>query len=168
MTDPHPTLRVLAQPQPQGLGRKYRGAGARQQQTRAYRQLVALGMTALTVLFLTLPTSILPNPIFAREVPVRWWEYPVVALTCILTWAWFSVQIPPRQAEHHGRVLTAITITLFAVACPVCNKIVLLTIGAAGALSTWAPLQPYLALATVVALAIALALRLRSARQGRP
>ncbi|MDO5722767.1 MAG: hypothetical protein Q4P06_09565 [Actinomycetaceae bacterium] len=167
MTDPHPTLTVLSQPQPATLGGNYRANSDHLQRTRRKRLLTAVGMTVLTALFLTLPTSILPNPIFAREVPIRWWEYPVVAVTCALTWAWFMVQTPPRQPEHHGRLLTALTVTLFAVACPVCNKIVLLTIGAAGALSTWAPLQPYLALATLIALALALGLRIRSARSGK-
>lgn len=166
MTDPHPTLNVLSQPQPQALGSNYRSANTHLQQARSRRYLMALGMTLLTALFLTLPTSILPNPIFAREVPIRWWEYPVVAATCALTWAWFMIQTPPKQPEHHGRLLTALTVTLFAVACPVCNKIVLLTIGAAGAMSTWAPIQPYLALITLVALGLALVLRVRSARLG--
>lgn len=166
MTDPHPTLKVLSQPQPQALGSKYRSTDAYLSQTRLRRHLIAVGMTLLTALFLTLPTSILPNQIFAREVPIRWWEYPVVAATVALTWTWFMIQTPPKQPEHHGRLLTALTVTLFAVACPVCNKIVLLTIGAAGAMSTWAPIQPYLALLTLLALALALLLRVRSARLG--
>jgi hypothetical protein len=42
--------------------------------------------------------------------------------------------------------------TVLAVGCPLCNKLVLAVLGSSGALAVWAPLQPVLALA---ALAIA-------------
>ena len=50
--------------------------------------LAALG----TLLLIGIPTVIIPNPIFGREVPVRWWEYPVLAATVLLTAAWFGIR----------------------------------------------------------------------------
>ena len=47
---------------------------------------------------------------------------------------------------------------------PVCNKIVLLAIGSAGAMQWFAPIQPLLAVAAVFALAWALHVRLRGER----
>ncbi|GGC67284.1 hypothetical protein [Hoyosella rhizosphaerae] len=47
------------------------------------------------------------------------------------------------------------TAALFAVGCPVCNKLILLAIGTSGALSVWAPIQPILAVVAVLALGIA-------------
>jgi hypothetical protein len=48
-----------------------------------------------------------------------------------------------------------------AVGCPVCNKLVVVALGTTGALSWFAPIQPVLAVASVVVLAIALRTRLR-------
>lgn len=48
-----------------------------------------------------------------------------------------------------------------AIGCPVCNKVALVLLGASGALSIWAPLQPLLGLVSVALLAGALAWRLR-------
>ena len=58
-------------------------------------------------------------------------------------------------------------VTFFAVGCPVCNKLVLLALGASGAVTWFAPLQPILAVASVVVMAIALRLRLRGERSCR-
>jgi hypothetical protein len=52
----------------------------------------------------------------------------------------------------------------FAVGCPVCNKLVVLALGATGALEFFAPLQPALAVLGVVVLGVALRARLRAAR----
>ena len=116
--------------------------------------------TVLIGLFLTLPSDILPNPIFSREVPVRWWEYLAVGVTLVLTFAWFALPAAPKDPQA-GRLATILGTTLFAVACPVCNKIVLLLLGATGALGIWAPAQPWIAMIAVCALALALYLRVR-------
>jgi hypothetical protein len=54
----------------------------------------------------------------------------------------------------------------FAVGCPVCNKIVVSLLGASGATSIFAPVQPALGAAAVVLAAGALAARIRAIRQG--
>ncbi|HKX67075.1 MAG TPA: hypothetical protein VJN29_07600, partial [Intrasporangium sp.] len=61
--------------------------------------------------------------------------------------------------------LSAAGLALFAVACPVCNKIVLVALGTSGALGVWAPLQPWLAMISLAALvgAVAYAARRRPA-----
>lgn len=53
-------------------------------------------------------------------------------------------------------------LTFFAVGCPVCNKLVLVLLGASGAMSYWAPLQPLLAVLSVGLLAEAALRRLSS------
>ena len=52
-------------------------------------------------------------------------------------------------------------LTFFAVGCPVCNKLVLLALGASGALTWFGPVQPVLSLAAIGVLAWALRARLR-------
>jgi hypothetical protein len=53
-------------------------------------------------------------------------------------------------------------VSFFAVGCPVCNKLVLLALGTTGARQWFEPIQPFLAVASVVLLAVALRARLRS------
>jgi hypothetical protein len=50
--------------------------------------------------------------------------------------------------------------TFFAVGCPVCNKLVLIALGASGAVQWFAPFQPYLAAIGIGLLAYALEQRL--------
>ncbi|MFP5579461.1 MAG: hypothetical protein ACLGIZ_14710, partial [Acidimicrobiia bacterium] len=53
-------------------------------------------------------------------------------------------------------------LTFFAVGCPVCNKVVLVALGSAGALTWFEPVQPFLQLAAVGLLAWGLDTRLRT------
>ena len=49
----------------------------------------------------------------------------------------------------------------FAVGCPVCNKIALVVLGYTGALTYFAPLQPVLAVLSVVLLLVVVVVRLK-------
>jgi hypothetical protein len=51
--------------------------------------------------------------------------------------------------------------SFFAVGCPICNKLVVALIGVGGALSFFAPVQPYLAAAGLALLVASLGVRLR-------
>lgn len=131
------------------------------QVSRLRRFAIASGAAVATALFIGLPACIIPNPIFGRDVPVRAWEYPVFAATVALTFAWFAIQAP-RRIRDDRRLAGGLVIALFAVACPVCNKIVLLVLGTSGALGIWAPLQPYVAIISLLALGAALWIRIRN------
>jgi hypothetical protein len=123
-----------------------------------------------TVLLIGIPTDIVANPVFGREVPVRAWELPVLLLTGVLTGLWFGLQ--PRRGEgvedSAAPTVGAAGLALFAVGCPVCNKIVLVALGTSGALGTWAPLQPWLAglSLTLLAASVAYAARRRPCADG--
>lgn len=107
-----------------------------------------------TFLVIGIPTDIVPNPIFGREVPVRPWEPWVLLATAVLTGLWYGLQRGRGAGEQDSNApaLGAAGLALFAVACPVCNKLVLLAIGTSGALGIFAPLQPYLAGLSLAAL----------------
>lgn len=133
---------------------------------------VALVAAVLTFLVIGLPTDIVANPVFGREVPVRPWEPVVLVLTSILTGLWFGLQRARSEtrADEDSSVPTlgAAGLALFAVACPVCNKVVLLALGTSGALGIWQPLQPWLAGVSLVALvgSVAYAARRRPCANG--
>ncbi|MDX2356403.1 hypothetical protein [Dietzia sp. PP-33] len=125
-----------------------------------------------TLLLIGIPTDILPNPLFGREIPVRWWEYPVLAATVLLTAAWFGIRsareagtasrVGSDRPERPALVTVGVFTAWFAVACPVCNKIVLLLLGTTGALGVWAPLQPWLAALSLALLTGAVVYRWRA------
>ncbi len=134
-----------------------------------------------------LPTDVIPNPVFGRPVPVTWWSYPVLALTAAMGGVLIATYVRPtsdletdtedgrspagtsieleaeaeRQAKTGG---VAGMLSFFAVGCPVCNKIVLVALGTAGARQWFEPFQPVLAVASLLLLGYALMARLTSAR----
>ncbi|GAA6524345.1 hypothetical protein [Intrasporangium sp. DVR] len=122
---------------------------------------ITVAAAALTFLVIGVPTDIVPNPVFGREVPVRPWEPWVLLATSVFTGLWFGLQRARRVVADDGTVTgedsnapaySAAGLALFAVACPVCNKIVLIALGTSGALGIWEPLQPWLAAISLVAL----------------
>ncbi len=135
------------------------------------RWLIAAGAGLLTALLVALPTAVIPNPVFGRAIEVTWWSYPVVILTGILGGMLLATYVrEPGIAEGQasdsvdkpGKLGAAgALLSFFAVGCPVCNKLVLLALGASGAISWFAPIQPILAIASIVLMAVALVVRLR-------
>ena len=132
----------------------------------------AVVATAATALLLGLPTDVIPNPVFGRPVPVTWWAVPVLVVTSVLSGLLVATYVRqpgeelevdrPARAGGVGGLLA-----FFAVGCPVCNKLVLVALGTTGAMELFAPVQPLLALASVVLLAVALRSRLRDERACR-
>ncbi|MFF0745611.1 hypothetical protein ACFYVL_34960 [Streptomyces sp. NPDC004111] len=126
---------------------------------------VAGAAAVLCGLLLGLPTSLVPNPVFGRVLPPEWWNYPVLAASSVLGGLILATYLAPRDRtaprEPRGRLGVAGGVLSFlAVGCPVCNKLVLLALGTSGALTLWAPLQPVLALVSLVLLAVAAVRRL--------
>lgn len=124
--------------------------------------LMALGTTVLVAI----PTDLIPNPIFHRDVPPTWWAWPVLLVTAVLSGlvgATYVARKDPADSTRSGVLGTGgALLTFFAVGCPVCNKLALLALGYAGALQFFAPLQPILAVGAIVLLALALRTRIRN------
>ena len=149
---------------------------------RARQWLVALGAAAATALVLGAVTVLIPNPVFGREVPPTAWSYPVWIATSVLTGLLFATYVRGRSdAVATARVAASagaggeagsaqertswlgMAGTLagwFAIGCPVCNKIALLALGYSGALTYFAPVQPWLAAVALALLVVSLVYRL--------
>lgn len=129
--------------------------------------LVAAGGSLGALVLLGVPTVLLPNGLFTREIEPTWWSYPVWGVTAVLCGLLAATYVrngnSPERADE-ARSVTGVVLTWFAIGCPVCNKLVLLALGTSGALSWFAPLQPLLAVAGVVLLSVALRTRLKQAR----
>ncbi len=132
----------------------------------------AAAMAALSALAIGLPTDVIPNPVFGRQgTPVEPWAAPVLAVTAVLSGLLFATYFrldhttgadgemeldrPSRFGSFGG------LLSFFAVGCPICNKLVVVALGTSGALTWFAPIQPYLGVIALGLLAWALRVRLR-------
>lgn len=140
---------------------------------RRWRVAVLGGIA--TAILVALPTAVIPNPVFGRAIEVTWWSYPIVVLTGILggllmaTYVKEPWQTDPESTGEAGEEAKASKLGIagafvayFAVGCPVCNKLVLIALGTSGAMTWFAPVQPFLAVASVILMAVALRIRLKN------
>jgi len=139
----------------------------------ARQHLAAAGFSVGFALLIGFPTVLIPNPVFGRVIPVVAWNYPVWIATSILAGMLAATYVRPFRGG--GDVKEVVdpsdapsrfgmaggVLAWFAVGCPVCNKIALLALGYSGALTWFAPVQPYLAATALVTTAGALLMRLR-------
>lgn len=135
----------------------------------ARHALVAAAGGGGAALLVGLPTDVVPNPVFSRAVAVTWWSYPTLAVVAVLSGLLLATYVrtdaaaavlPEDRPARSG--LASGALSLFAVGCPVCNKLVLLALGSSGAMTWFAPAQPLLAALSVVGLAFALRARWRA------
>ncbi len=96
------------------------------------------------LLFVAIPTALIPNPVFGREIPPTWWSWPSLIVTSLLVAALTASYIKPRDAVAAEKAdlaarqaaggdtadeapskkgIIGAALTYFAVGCPVCNKI---------------------------------------------
>jgi hypothetical protein len=140
--------------------------GIRAWGVRQWGTAAAAALAAAVVI--GLPTGVVPSGFFSRMTPVLWWNYPVWAAGSVLMGllAATYADAPRRTAAERPRGARAIAaglLQVFAVGCPVCNKLVVLALGTSGAMSFFAPAQPVLAVLSLALLAHALVRRLRTA-----
>lgn len=133
-----------------------------------------------TALLVGLPTDVIPNPVFGRPIPVTWWSYPVLIITAVLGGLLLATYVrtpspapvgpddatpatdPDAELDRPARLGgVGGLLSFFAVGCPVCNKLVVIALGTVGAREWFEPIQPYLAVASIVLMAVALRARLR-------
>ena len=118
---------------------------------------IAVGVALFTLLVITIPTDLIPNPLFTRQVEPTAWAWPVTIITAVLAGVLIAL---PRPTSCRPATRTGIIgggLAYLAVGCPTCNHLVVLALGATGALTWFAPIQPYLALIALAVLISAIA-----------
>jgi hypothetical protein len=99
--------------------------------------------------------------------PVRPLDDVFWAVTSVLLGLLGATYLVRHQNDGGGVENQAVgggVLSVLAVGCPLCNKLVVLALGVSGALTYFAPIQPLLGLASVAVLVYALALRFRQLR----
>jgi hypothetical protein len=124
---------------------------------------MGLGIGVATFLAIGLPTAVIPSPIFGRQIPVRPEDYVFLALTSLMAAAiGATYAFPAACSLQEGKLTAGGMLSFFAIGCPVCNKLAVLLLGWGGAMTYFAPLQPLLAIVSLVLFAVALRFRLRA------
>jgi len=120
----------------------------------------------LTYFVIALPTAVIKNPIFGREIAVTDWSNTVIVITSVLTGLLTATYVKNEFSDDNPKQLkvgsAGALLSFFAVGCPVCNKIALIALGYSGAIQYFAPIQPYLALAGIALLMFSLRMRLNN------
>jgi hypothetical protein len=164
------------------------------------RWLAAVGGVIVFALLFGLPTDLVPNPIFGRQIEAPGWAYPALAVTAVLAGLLVATYVrneplrarvsvssdsaaagdrpdaaagdrpdapvdgpgDRRMSRDEKRATAGGLLSFFAVGCPTCNALVVLALGANGALAFFEPVQPFLAVGGIALLGDALRRRLRS------
>lgn len=130
------------------------------------RWIVAISVGVLTYFLIALPTAVIENPVFGREIGVTSWSVTVIVISSILTGLLTATYVKNGFSDENPRQLkiggAGALLSYFAVGCPVCNKLALVALGYSGAIQYFAPIQPYLALAGIALLMYSLRMRLNN------
>ncbi|MBA2763207.1 MAG: hypothetical protein H0U42_00775 [Thermoleophilaceae bacterium] len=134
---------------------------------RSRRYLLAFaGATVLAALATGIPTDVLPNPWFTRMTPVRTLDvvlWPLLSLAIGALVATYAIPACPRSASGLRAGTGSGLLGVFAIGCPVCNKLVVLALGFSGALTYFAPIQPVIGIASLLLTLLVLRTRVRAA-----
>ena len=134
---------------------------------RPRRWVAAATVAAGTLLLLGIPTAVIPNPVFGREIPPTDWALEVLVVSSVLSGLLFATyvrndsSVPVRDERPARGGAIGAFLAYLAIGCPVCNKLALIALGSTGAIQFFAPVQPYLGALGVLLLAGALMVRLR-------
>ncbi|HEX7400396.1 MAG TPA: hypothetical protein VF302_11545 [Candidatus Limnocylindrales bacterium] len=147
----------------------------------------ALAWALVSLLAFGLVAAIIPNPVFGRQIPpepfaIAVWlvsaplmgllgaTYSAPAIPAATATRLMPLVIEPAGGASHRQGTTLGTVAGFgaflAIGCPVCNKVALVLLGAGGAMTVFAPLQPLIGAASLVLLAGTLAWRFRLRARG--
>jgi hypothetical protein len=166
-------MRTAARPTPTEPRRTLEASALALRGWTARQHVAAAGFSVVFALLIGVPTVLIPNPVFGREVPVVAWNYPVWLVSSILAGMLAATYVQPIRGDGEpasdpdgtdrpSKVgVVGGVLAWFAVGCPVCNKLALLALGYTGALTWFAPVQPYLAGVALAMTAGALLVRLR-------
>jgi len=130
----------------------------------ARRWLVAILFAVATYLIIGLPTVVVDNGVFGRDIGVTSWSMPVLLVTSVLSGLLFATYVRVGEITSTEREAKIGSVggffSFLAIGCPVCNKLALIALGYSGAIKYFAPVQPYLAALGIGLLAYALRQRL--------
>lgn len=131
------------------------------------RYLVAAMVGGIWLVVSGVPTDLVDTSLFIRMTPVVWWNYPFWIGGAVLVGLLAATYVAepgavPTASSQEKNLAGGSLLSVLAIGCPVCNKLVVLALGYGGAMTYFAPAQPLLGFLSVGLLLYALHLRLRN------
>lgn len=117
------------------------------------RMAWSVGVTVAMFVGLGTVAALWENPLFMRMTPTSGFEIMLLLLLSALAGLYVGL---PRSGCGKRTAGTGGVIGFFGIACPVCNKILVLLFGGALLLEYYEPVRLYLALGGVVLMAVAI------------
>lgn len=127
----------------------------------ASRGVRAVAAALLSFVLVGTVTALWPNPLFARMTPVQGFEIGMLLVQSALIGLYVAVRRPRCSVRRAG---FGSAIAFLGIACPTCNKLLLLLFGSNLLLEYFEPMRPYVAAAGVILTALAVAAELRAAK----
>lgn len=120
---------------------------------------IAWGVGVAAVMFVGLGTvaALWENPLFMRMTPTGGFEITLLLLLSALAGLYVGL---PRTECGQRTAGTGGVVGFLGIACPVCNKILVLLFGGALLMEYYEPVRLYLALGGVVLMAVAIWIKL--------
>lgn len=120
---------------------------------------VARGVAVAAAMFVGLGTvaALWENPLFMRMTPTGGFEITLLLLQSALAGVYVGL---PRSRCGKRTAGAGAVIGFLGIACPVCNKVLVLLLGGALLLEYYEPVRLYVALGGVALLAVAIGLKL--------
>lgn len=84
-------------------------------------------------------TAVWANPLFTRMTPIGWWEWPALVIVAVLAGTFTAVRRPECSTKKAGLGGLA---SFVGIACPTCNKILMLIFGGEALLRWFDPIRP--------------------------
>jgi len=133
--------------------------------------LAGVGLSVAVLLAFGLGTAIIPNPVIGRMLAPEPFALATWAASAPLAGFVLATYLVPKAASGPVVELSAArdgsaagtiggVAAFLAIGCPLCNKVALVLLGASGAMSVFAPVQPFIAAASLALLAGTLLWRL--------
>lgn len=124
------------------------------------------GTAAGLALFAVLGTvaAVWANPFFVRMTPVGPWEFGATVLTALFAGVTVALWVPRCRLGTSG---TGGVASFLGIACPTCNKILMLIFGGPALLAWFDPLRPWVAAAGVIVMGFAALRTWRAFRDDR-
>lgn len=120
-----------------------------------FKRLAAgAGVAAVVFVLLGTVAALWDNPLFVRMTPVGGWEVALLAVLALLSGVYVAIRRPFCSDKTIG---IGGVLGFLGVACPVCNKILLLAFGSELLLTYFEPVRIYVAALGVVMAAVAVA-----------
>ena len=118
-------------------------------------------------LFVVLGTvaAVWANHLFVRMAPVGPWEFGATVLTALLAGVTAALWVPRCGLRTSG---TGGFASFLGIACPTCNKVLMLIFGGPALLAWFDPVRPLLAAGGVVVMGLAALRTWRAFRDDRP